>query len=105
MGAVGLRLKAAVLSLATMLAWLTSGRYLWYRQNVLAPFRVHPGCYIVARTPPPFQVRFSLAEVSLLVGLAAMVGLLLSGDRRDRLRERLLDDDRFPPEVVRELEE
>lgn len=127
-GSLGLRLKAFVISLLVMLAGLAGRKYALFRNQVAIFLERYYGpvmCYATGPTTslPTWGILDALPSVTealVLVVIAGLVGVLVprkwqaalpwankaaARQTRQQLRERLLDEERFPDDVAQQLED
>ncbi len=122
-GALGLRLGAFVVSLVAMLAGLAGRKYAFFRDELafhLERSRHIYMCYAIGPGMTPewdvVDALPSATEALVLVTLAGLVGLVVPKKWRvtlpwakktdaRQLRERLLDEGRFPDDVAQQLED
>ncbi len=127
-GSLVLRLGASAISLLAMLAGLAVRKYALWRDELALYLKYRPPmCYAIGpggvRPPPRWGILDALpsaTEALVLVVIAGLVGIFVprkwraalpwakkAGARQSRqqLRERLLDEDRFPDDVAQQLED
>ncbi|MCP4543392.1 MAG: hypothetical protein GY832_40275 [Chloroflexi bacterium] len=126
-GSLILRLGALVISLLTMLAGLVVRKYALFRDELALYLKYRPAmCYAIGpgepQPPPIWGILDALpsgTEALVLVVIAGIVGVCVpkkwrvtlpwvkksaTHQPRHQLRERLLDEGRFPDDVAQQLE-